>query len=302
MTLRRSLVPDLTTLQAFEAAARYGSFTQAATELSLTQSAVSRQVKELETRLGLKLFDRVRQRVVLSEQGRQLLPDARRLLAQAEEMTLRAMSTRDLAGVLKVAALPTFAGRWLIPRLPGFLALNPQTQITLFARSSVFDFDAEPFDMAIHYGQPVWPRAQCSFLCREEVVPIVSPEGLARIGATGEAGREPLRGMPLLHLETRPRLWAEWFAAAGIERGSGALAGHRFDQFAMVIAAALAGIGVGLVPRYLIESELAEGRLVLVSDTSLQTEQAYFIVVPEGKGASPLMDGFRDWLLAQVRR
>lgn len=306
MTLRRSLVPDLTTLQAFDAAARYGSFTQAATELNLTQSAVSRQVKELETRLGLQLFDRVRQRVILSEQGRRFLPDARRLLLQAEEMTIRAMSTRDLAGSLRVATLPTFAGRWLIPRLPDFLVRNPETQVTLFSRSTVFDFEAEPFDLAIHYGQPVWPHARCTFLCREEVVPVVSPDGLAKFEAKMPEGTteafDALAGFPLLHLETRPKLWAEWFAHAGRERRLAALAGHRFDQFGMIIEAAMAGIGVGLVPRYLIEHELVGGRLVVVIDLPMQTEQAYYIVTPEGKGATPLPDKFQDWLLGQVRR
>ncbi len=305
MALNRSLIPDLVTLQAFEAAARFGSFTQAAAALNLTQSAVSRQVKDLETRLGLALFHRIRQRVILSDHGHRLLPEARHLLAAAEDMTLRAISTRDLTGVLRVACLPTFASRWLIPRLPGFLAQHLQTQITLYARSVPFDFGAEPFDLAIHFGQPVWPRARCTFLCREEVVPVVSSAFLARYAdgrTAGPIGADHLATLPLLHLESRPKLWADWFVDAKVASQASAFAGHRFDQFAMVIEAAVAGIGAGLVPRYLVEQELKDGQLINACDHAMPTDQAYYSVVPDSTGPDGLAVQFQNWLAAQVGR
>jgi LysR family glycine cleavage system transcriptional activator len=162
MKLSRRLIPDVTTLQAFECAARHGSFTQAAHELNLTQSAVSRQIKDLEEQLGVLLFERVRQRVVLSDDGRRFLPEVRKLLHQTEETMLRAMASASSEHSLSIATLPTFGSRWLTPRIPGFLAEHPGTIINIASRSAPFDFDEENFDLAIHYGQPVWARAACS--------------------------------------------------------------------------------------------------------------------------------------------
>lgn len=294
MNFSRSRIPEITALQAFEAAARCGSFTLAARELSLSQSAISRQIKDLEVRLGVPLFDRIRQRVVLSEHGRRLLPDVRRILTQAEDMTLRAIGAQGLSGVLSVATLPTFGTRWLIPRLPRFLKDHPETRISLSARSQPFDFEAEPFDLAIHYGRPTWPRTSCTFLCREVIVPVAAP-ALARM-ARRSAG---LAGLPLLHLDTRPRLWAQWFDGQGIFAEQ-AYRGHRFEQFSMVIAAAAAGMGVALLPTYLIEDELATGRLEQVSEQSVATDQGYYVAVPEGKTSNGLVVAFQSWLVAQV--
>lgn len=301
MPVSRRMLPDLDALRAFETAARYGSFTQAAVELDLTQSAVSRKIKELEGRLGLTLFDRVRQRVVLSDSGRRLLPEARRLLAQAEEMSLNIIGTRNRATALKVATLPTFGGRWLMPRLGGYLAAHPDQHLSVHARTVPFDFDDEPFDLAIHYGQPVWPKAHCTFLCREEVIPALaprlaaSPDGTRRIATAAE-----IAALPLLHLESRPHLWPDWFAQGGEDLGLDAFTGHRFDQYAILIEAVLAGIGVGLVPRYLIERELATGAIVQPLDRVLSTEQAYYIVQPEGTAPSEASRTFQEWLLANV--
>jgi len=296
MTLRRSLVPDTPALQSFEAAARYGSFTQAAAERNLTQSAVSRQIRDLEAQLGIKLFDRVRQRVILSDAGRRLLPEVQRLLAQVEQMTLRALGSRDHTGVLAVATLPTFGARWLMPRLPGFLAAQPGTQVTVASRAGSFDLAAEGFDLAIHYGQPVWPQASCTYLCSETVVPVAGPALAAALAGTGP---EALAAQPLLHMEARPKLWADWFAAAGLDSAD-AFRGHRFDQFSMIIEAAAAGLGVALVPRYLIEQELRDGRLQIVAGLPMATDLAYYVVLPEGKIANPLCRAFQDWALGAV--
>ncbi len=135
MKLSRSLMPELSALQAFEASARLGSFTRAALELNLTQSAISRQIRDLEALLGVALFDRVRQRVVLSATGQRLLPEAERILDGVSDLALRAASSRDVTGHLTVATLPTFGSRWLMPRLPDFLARHPGLQVTVLSRS-----------------------------------------------------------------------------------------------------------------------------------------------------------------------
>ena len=296
MKLSRRLIPDVTTLQAFECAARHGSFTQAAHELNLTQRAVSRQIKDLEEQLGVLLFERVRQRVVLSEDGRRFLPEVRKLLYQTEETMLRAMSAARSDHSLSIATLPTFGSRWLTPRIPAFLVEHPGTVLNIASRSAPFDFDEENFDLAIHYGQPVWARAACSYLCSETILPAASP---ALIGEF--ASKEPgdLASAPLLHLATRPKLWAEWFELAG-ETTETAYRGHRFDQFSMVIESAVAGLGFALLPKYLIEQELQTGRLAIVFDRPMETENSYYLVVPEGKQENALTQSFRAWITMQV--
>ncbi len=296
MMFARSLIPDLGKLQAFESAARHGSFTLAAKELSLTQSAVSRQIKELETQLGVTLFERVRQRVVLSSTGQSFLPDVRKLLGQTEEAMLRAM-TAPKSSALNLATLPTFGSRWLVPRLPDFLIRNPGVTLNVVSRSEPFDLEDNAFDAAIHYGQPVWANATCRYICREVIVPVASPAFLdARISGEGPAA---LAAGPLLHLATRPKAWASWFQTAGVETGS-PFVGHRFDQFTMLIEATIAGLGLALLPRYLIEQELKDGRLQVAVDRPLPTENNYYFVVPLKNRANSLANLLFEWISGQV--
>ncbi|MDQ0458179.1 LysR family transcriptional regulator [Rhizobium paknamense] len=296
MSVSRSLVPDLTVLQAFECAARHGSFTRAATELNLTQSAVSRQIRTLETQLGVVLFERVRKRVVLSSTGKALLADVAALLAQTEDLVLRAMAAADDRQTLTIATLPTFGNRWLLRRLPDFLKSYPETRLDITCRSEPFDLAREDFDLVIHYGQPVWAHAICTYLCSEVILPVASPALLKEFPVTEAAD---LLHLPLLHLATRPKLWTEWLQThAGIE--AKAFSGHRFDQFAMIIEAALNGLGFALLPDYLIEEELSSGRLQVVIDRPISTANGYYIVTPEGKKSSAIARAFETWLLQQV--
>lgn len=327
MITARTLIPDLGKLQAFESAARHGSITQAGKELHLTQSAVSRQIRELEAQLGLLLFERVRQRVVLSRAGEKFLPDARRLLAQSEATMLRAMATSQ-SSQLSLATLPTFGSRWLVPRLPGFLARHPGVTLSMASRSAPFDLEEQGFDAAIHYGQPIWANADCRYLCQEVIVPVASPAFLEQFqqkcaavlrpelhenkelernsekNGTALAGRrldEPssLAAGPLLHLATRPKAWANWFDAADVGTAS-AYQGHRFDQFTMLIEATVAGMGLALLPRYLVEKELRDGSLAVVMDRPLETENAYYFVVPLRMKADPLTNLLFEWIIQQI--
>jgi len=296
MKIGRRHLPDLFCLQAFECAARHGSFTRAADELNLTQSAVSRQVKELERNVGALLFERVRQRVVLSEQGRRLLPQARKLLRQSEELMLGAKTASGSGTTLNVATLPTFGSRWLGRRLPDFVARHPDIALNVGSRSQPFDFDDENFDLAIHYGKPVWPRATCTFLCTETIVPVASPALLAEQPI---ATPQDLLQAPLLHLATRPQLWPDWFEKAGTPAPR-VLHGHRFDEFSMLIEAVLCGMGHALLPLYLIERERASGDLSAVLEQSISTENSYFVVIPEAKQTLAAGIAFAAWLQTQI--
>lgn len=291
--MRRRLLPDLANLMTFEAAARHGNFSRAAEELNLTQSAVSRQIKELEAQTGQRLFERVRQRVVLSEAGAQALPEVRHLLAEAERLMLDTLAG-PVTQHLRIGTLPTFGVRWLVPRLADFLAAHPNISLTVESRDTPFDFGTDRLDLTIHYGKPVWPGAVADFLCTEIVVPVANRRMAERI-APSVAG---VAAAPLLHLTSRPRLWSQWFQRHG--SAEEVWRGQRFDQFSMIIAAASAGLGVALLPTYLIETELAAGDLVQLIDAPMETENAYYIVVPEGRQGNRASILFHDWLLGQV--
>jgi Transcriptional regulator len=295
MTITRRRTLDIVKLQAFESAARLGSFTEAARELNLTQSAISRQIKELEHQLGVALFERIRKRVVLSGAGRRFFPEARKLLEQLERSTLRVMSSPQ-GTTLSIATLPTFGSRWLIPRLPDFFEKHPGVALHLSSHSKPFDFSETPLDGAIHYGQPIWAQATCRFICQEEMFVVAAPNFLDQ--RKGSVLEQIVKG-PLLHLDTRPGAWSDWLTLAGAD-DSAAYRGHRFDQFSMIIGAVQSGMGFGLVPKYLIERELADKSLEIVSDKSLVTENAYYLVSPLSEQENPLLESFYNWMISKV--
>ena len=298
MAMRRALLPDMGLLQTFECAARHGNFSRAAEELNLTQSAVSRQVRELEEQTGLSLFERIRKRVVLSDAGASLLPEVRELLAGAERLMLGARSVGPRARRLRVATLPTFGSRWLVPRLGQFLARQHAVVLQLESRDRPFSFQEEAVDLVIHYGQPVWPGGVATFLCSELVVPVASRAVAADLSA---GGAPDLAGAHLLHLTGRPGLWSQWCERFG-HQGGDPWRGTRFDQFQMIIAAVQAGLGVGLLPSYLIEQETQRGDLVQLFDQPMPTETSYYIILPEGHQTNPAAQDFQTWLLEQPGR
>ena len=290
---RRDL-PDLRLLQTFESAARHGNFTRAGDELALTQSAVSRQVRELEEQIGHPLFERIRGRVVTTPKGESVLQEVTRLLRMAET-TMRHARTADAgAALLSVNALPTFAQRWLMPRLGDYLAAHPGVAFDITTVRGVFDLGAAQCDLSIHFGDPSWPGARCIYLCSEIVVPVAGG-GLRRRPV---GGPEDLVDAPKIVLSERPRLWRDWFERAGVDMPVRAVA-HTFDQFALTIEAARAGLGYMLLPRYLIEADLADGGLEVVLDAPHATSKAYCMVIP--KGREDKVRPFCDWLVEQVR-
>lgn len=295
---RRGFLPNIGNLLAFEATARHGSVSRAAEELNLTQSAVSRQIQQLEESLRVSLFHRTRQRVVLTDVGRLYASQVRNTLAELADATHQAVALSGTRGVLNLAVLPTFGTRWLIPRVPDFLARHPDATVNFGVRLVPFDFASEPFDAAIHFGEPHWPGAVCDLLRHEEAVPVCSPAYRER-----ENIRTPqdLARVTLLQQSTRPTAWAEWFRSLNIEAGN-PLRGPRFEQFAMVAQAAAAGLGAALIPQFLIGEELASGRLAILFPHSLVSGGSYYLVYPEHKAKAPLVRSFRDWILSEIGR
>jgi LysR family transcriptional regulator, glycine cleavage system transcriptional activator len=293
------ILPSLTALECFDAAVRHMSFTRAARELNVTQSAVSRQICQLEQFVGRQLFRRHKQRLVLTEPGETYAKSVRALLDTAEAATLQVMAYGSGGGTLTIALLPTFGSRWLVPRLGDFATRYPDIQLNLVTQVKPFDFEGSDIDVAIHFGSDVWPGAICHRLMGETIVPVAAPSLLS--GLSGLAGPEEIGRYTLLQHATRPQAWQEWLCQCGVTKVDGRL-GPRFEQFQMVIQAAIAGLGLAVLPLFLIREELASGRLIVAIDHPVKSEHAYYLVYPESKADLQRVIAFRNWLLEQCNR
>lgn len=290
----RRLLPSTSALTAFDAVARTGSFTAAAALLDLTQGAISRQIAQLEEQLGTSLVEREARGVSLTDKGRAYAQGISEILSKIRSLSLEAMSANEEMR-LRLAILPTFGTRWLMPRIPDFVRENPGITISFATRIGQFDFRAENIDAAIHVGRPDWPDADCRFLMNETVVAVCTPEFLM---AHPIGHGEDLLALPLLDMASRPGAWRHWFASLGVtaHRPEGMM----FEQFSNVTQACLAGLGVALMPEFLIEAELAGGRLVRALDWSVESESAYYLVRPQHKLDFAPARIFADWLTDQV--
>ncbi len=296
MLRSRRFLPSTSLLAAFEAVARTGTVTAAARELDLTQSAVSRQIKALEEQVGVELFIRERQTVRLTVAGDSYAREIREALRRISNASLN-LRANPHGGTLNLAILPTFGTRWLAPRLGRFLAANPGVTINLATRLSSFDFRLDSIDAAIHFGHPHWPGAELAFLMSEKTVPACSPEFRDRY-AIKEA--PDLLGVPLLHLNTRADAWEQWFAGNDVAFQN--VHGMLFDQFATAAQAATAGLGVALLPTFLIQDELKRGDLVAAVGREMESSGRYYLAYPpERADYAPLM-AFRDWIVREASR
>jgi DNA-binding transcriptional LysR family regulator len=297
--MRRRL-PSTQALICFEAAARHESYTRAAQELALTQSAVSRQITALEDFLGMALFRRTRHGVALTPAGADYARQTARQLDSMERDTLDAMARQGLGGALQLAAVPTFATRWLIPRLPDFAAKHADITVHIETRTRPFLFNDTPFDAALYAGTPAqaanWAGTHSVLLLHEDVMPVCSP---ALLGAKAQLSPAAIARMPLLQQSTRPDGWHQWFDAQKVDAPR-ARTGPRYELFSMIAVAAAHGLGVALMPRMLIEPELARGELVVACDRPLRAERGYFLVTPASADERPALAAFRDWLSAQA--
>jgi DNA-binding transcriptional LysR family regulator len=297
--MTRKKIPSMNALLAFDAAARHQSFTRAANDLSLTEGAISRQIGNLESILGIRLFERVKKRVALTEAGRVYAGQVRQTLELIERDALDIMAHEGKGGIIELAVLPTFASQWLLPRLGAFAVQQPEITIHMSARTGVFLFPGTPFDAAIHYGEPTWPGTEAYYLFNEESVPVCRP-GLIDDADSKGVDAQTLTRYPLLHALTRPTDWQHWFAAAGVT-AINTMKGSRFELHSLLISAACAGLGIALLPRFLIAEQLAAGTLTIPLDRPLRSNKAYYLVCPENKQSARPLTLFREWLQAEAR-
>ncbi|KPQ08250.1 MAG: Transcriptional regulator [Rhodobacteraceae bacterium HLUCCA12] len=295
--MQRRLLPSTSALLAFDAVARTGSFTAAARDLSLTQGAISRQVATLEGQLGATLIDRDAPRTTLTEAGRAYARRARAALELLSQGALEALGQTPEKG-LKLAILPTFGTRWLMPRIPAFVRRHPEITLQFATRIGQFDLAAEGMDAAIHSGRGDWPGARITQLMLERVMPVAAPS-LAAQAARGRG----LADLPVLALASRPQAWSDWRARQGLA-GSAQAPLMRFEQVATLAQAAAAGMGVALLPAFLIQPELDSGALVPLAEDQPSGFGYYFVEPEPAPGQTPkrAVTQFRDWLVTEVAR
>lgn len=286
-------LPPLTALRALEALDRLGSATAVARELNLTQSAVSRQIRTAEDILGTALTLRDGRRLRLTPAAQDFAAVIRAALAQLSAGALNLRMVPQ-GGSLNLAILPSFGMRWLVPRLPDFATRHPEVTLNMTTRLRPFAFEAETFDAALHFAGPAWPGTEALRLMTEYVLPVCAPDLLP----AGPVAPQALARLPLLHIQTRPDAWARWFAR--LDCRTGPLPGTSFDQFTAIIQAALHGLGVALIPDYLVRTELATGALVRASDVPRLSLGAYDLVWPKDRPMPPALGLFRDWMASQA--
>lgn len=290
----RRFLPPMSQLCAFESAARHQSFTAAATELNLTQSAVSRQIRALEDLLGCPLFVRDKQTVRITPAGAAYAQEVREALRRVSKATL-GFRTNPEGGNLNLAIRPTFGTRWLAPRLPRFSAAHPGVSINLTTRFAPFDFQTDQIDAAIHVGLPDWPGAKLDFLRKETVVPVCSRQMRDHYRFVTPSD---LLHAPLLHLVGRPDAWAHWFAEMNVDCKQ--VSGMQVDQFTVAAQAANAGLGVALLPIFLIEIELSRGDLVVAIDKPIESREHYYLAWPTSRENYPPLMAFHAWIKSEL--
>jgi LysR family glycine cleavage system transcriptional activator len=292
--MRRRL-PSLNALKAFEAAARHESFTRAADELCVTQAAVSQQVKALESELGVRLFRRERQRLLITDAGRfyqDVVRDAFDRLGMGTERLLQ----RQKSGALTVTTSPNFATKWLVHRLRRFSEAHPGIDLRISASIHHVDFAREDIDLAIRHGEGQWPGLHVTRLCSEELFPVCSPKLLTGRHALRLPG--DMKHHTLLHTNS-PDEWAGWLRKAHVE-GVDLKHGIVFNQASMAIDAAIEGQGIALARTALASWDVLSGRLVRPFPQALEAPYAYWIVCPKSTAELPKIATFRDWLLKEA--
>ncbi|MBC3421975.1 MULTISPECIES: LysR substrate-binding domain-containing protein [unclassified Pseudomonas] len=294
--MSKRLVPSMTALQCFEAAARHLNFTRAAEELHLTQSAVSKQVAQLEEMLRHHLFLRIRRRLQLTPAGALYLAEVNKILTQVDMSSRYVLTYGEQTEVLKVATQPSFGVRWLIPRLKGFGKRHPNIHLDIRNEMEPFALLQGSADVVFFFGQGTWPGATCVELFGEEVVPVCAPEllGGQELDGPGAVARQVL-----LQSTSRPEAWHEWFLEQGLHTDN-SYHGPRFDTFYMALSAAQSGCGVALVPRYLAAKELAEGSLVVAWNHAMPSNGKHYLAFAEHAAEVPKVRALVEWIRAQL--
>jgi LysR family transcriptional regulator, glycine cleavage system transcriptional activator len=291
-------LPSLNGLRAFEAAARHLSFTQAAAELNVTQTAISHQIRRLEEELGIRLFVRQNRALALTPQARDYLPGVRAAFNDLRLATDRLL--RKDEHVLTVSTLASLAAKWLLPRLSAFQETHPGIDVRITTSTALVDFKNGDVDAAIRYGRGDWPGLHADWLMADQLFPVCSPALLT--GKRPLRCPEDLRDHVLLHTSNaNSDDWRLWLTAAGLPANISRQPGLTFDLILMTVQAALDGIGVAMGRTSYVEADIAKGRLVVPFKITLPANAGFYLVCPEATADTPKLAAFRQWLIASVQ-
>jgi LysR family glycine cleavage system transcriptional activator len=287
-------LPSLNGLRAFEAAARHLSFTLAASELNVTQTAISHQIRRLEEELGIRLFIRQNRALALTPEARDYLPGVRAAFNDLRLATDRLLR-RDDDKVLTVSTIASLAAKWLLPRLTDFQEAHPGIDVRITTSTSLVDFQRDNVDAAIRYGRGQWAGLRADWLMADELFPVCSPSLLR--------GDEPLRtpgdlkDYVLLHTNSGDD-WRLWLTAAGLPTDISRQPGLTFDMTFVTIQAAIDGMGVAMGRTSYVRDDIAKGRLVVPFKIALPADAGFYLVSPEGRREAPKLAAFRQWMIA----
>jgi LysR family glycine cleavage system transcriptional activator len=287
-------LPSLNGLRAFEAAARHLSFTQAASELNVTQTAISHQIRRLEEELGIRLFIRKNRALALTPEARDYLPGIRAAFNDLRLATDRLLR-KDSDNVLTISTLASLAAKWLLPRLSSFQEAHPDIDVRITTSTGLVDFRSGNVDAAIRYGRGHWPGARAEWLMADEMFPVCSPELLA--GKRPLQNPDDLRDHVLLHNTNNGDDWRLWLTAAGLPPDLSKPPGITFDLILMTVQAAIDGMGVAMGRTTYVKDDIAKGRLVVPFQIALPADAGFYLVSPEAAPDSPKLRAFRQWLL-----
>ena len=286
-------MPPMQALRAFEAAARTGSLTRAAEYLSLTHGAISHQIKALEESIGVRLIERAGRGIRATDDGERLATRVRAALAEIAD-AVREAGERSNPRQLRVSVMPSFAARWLLPRLGNFLARHPDIDLDVRSSMALVDFRRDDADVAIRHGFGNWPDVRAEFILNESHFPVCSPRLAARLPAQPrDLARHTL-------LRSNDEFWKPWFEAAGLDWEEPSR-GPMFNDSALMLQAAVDGQGIALTRTSLIGNDIRNGLLVRLFDIEVPAPRRYYLVYPPRLAGSPKLAAFRQWLLDEIR-
>ena len=289
-------LPSLNGLRAFEAVARHMSFTRAAAELNVTQTAISHLIRRLEEQLGIKLFLRQNRSLALTREAQDYLPSIRSAFEDMRRATAR-LQQLDREGLLTVSTTASLATKWLVSRVAAFQVAHPDIEVRITTSAHLVDFRREGIEMAVRYGHGRWPGLKSDWLMAEDLFPVCSPS----LRSAGLRRPSDLAHHTLLHGSVSREDWQLWLTAAGLPLSIASQRGLLFDQGFMAIQAATEGLGVALGQTHLVEADIKAGRLIAPFDIVLPRDAGYYVVVPEVTANVPKIALFRDWLIASAR-
>ena len=287
-------LPSLSGLRAFEVAARHMSFTLAATELHVTQTAISHQIRRLEEQLGIPLFIRHNRVLLLTPEAQDYLPSVRSAFDALRRATER-LRRSDREGLLTVSTTASLAAKWLVSRVAAFQDANPGIEIRITTSAHLVDFRRDEVDMAVRYGRGSWPNLRAQWLMADHFFPVCSPAMLR--GDHPLRRPEDLAHHTLLHTMVSREDWQLWLTASGLPLSIAARRGLMFDQGFLAVQAAMEGLGVALGRTHLVEADIVAGRLVAPFDMVLPQDAGYYVVAPETTADTPKIKLFREWLV-----